>query len=320
MNIYDEIISANQRIRGHILHTTLLRSPYLSSLAEGDVYLKMESEQYTGSFKARGGLNKLMWLQETRESYPVTASTGNHGLGFARALDLLGIKGRIYLPETAVESKVEKIKSYEVEIEFYGDDPYQTEMHAKKLANEREHWVYVSPYNDPQVIGGQGTIGIEILEDLETVDNILTTVGGGGLVSGIAGYIKSHSPNTQIIGCQPQNSPEMSASVRAGSYQEIESKPTLSDGSAGGFERESITFDLCKKWVDQFTLVSEEQIREAIKLMIEKHSKLVEGAAAVAVASFLKSIEQFSGKVSVIVICGGNISLKQLRSVLQNLV
>ena len=317
MNIYDEIISANQRIRSNTLHTALLHSPYLSSLADGKVYLKMESEQHTGSFKARGSLNKLIWLQQQEiEFFPITASTGNHGLGFARALKLLGINGRIYLPETAVESKIERIKEYGSEIAFYGKDPYETELHAKKLAEEHSDWVYISPYNDPQIIGGQGTIGIEILEDLDTPDNIFATVGGGGLISGIASYVNHHSPETRIIGCQPRNSPEMSVSVKAGTYQEIESKPTLSDGSAGGFERDSITFDLCKELVDQFILVSEEEISESIRLMISKHGKLVEGAAAVAVASFIKELDQFSGETSVIIICGANISYKQLKDVL----
>lgn len=277
----------------------------------------MESEQYTGSFKARGSLNKLMWLRETNENFfPITASTGNHGLGFARALDLLGIEGRVYLPETAVESKIEAIKTYEVELVFYGDDPYKTEMHAKKLAGKNRKWIYVSPYNDPQVIGGQGTIGIEILEDLNAPDNLLVTVGGGGLISGIATYIKRHLPDIRIVGCQPENSPEMCVSVRAGSYKEIESKPTLSDGSAGGFERDSITFDICKNLADEFILVSEDEIKNAIRFMADKHKKLVEGAAAVAVASFIKEADRYSGQKTVIVICGGNISYEDLKLIL----
>lgn len=317
MDIIDEVLAANRRIRSNTLKTPLIRSPYLSKASEGKVYLKLENEQYTGSFKARGSLNKLIWLQETHEDFfPVTASTGNHGLGFARALDLLGIKGRIYLPETAVESKVNRIEAYDVELEFFGDDPYKTEMHAKNLAEEHHGWVYISPYNDPQVVGGQGTIGVEILEELEAPDTVFATVGGGGLISGIASYVKKHSPGTNIIGCQPENSPEMSASVRAGSYQEIESKSTLSDGSAGGFERDSITFELCKELVNEFILVSEDEIKDSIRLMIDQHSKLVEGAAGVAIASFLKNNDQFKGQTSVIVICGANISRKTLKKIL----
>lgn len=309
--------NATDRLRGNILHTPLLPSPYLSSLSGGRVYLKMESEQYTGSFKARGSLNKLLWLREQEAPfYPVTASTGNHGLGFARGLDLLGIEGKIYLPETAVPSKVERIRLYDVEIEFVSDDPYETEMHARRQADEHDNWIYVSPYNDPQVIGGQGTIGAEILHDLAQPDNILATVGGGGLISGIAGFLACKRPETRIIGCQPEHSPEMSVSVQAGSYREVESKPTLSDGSAGGFERDSITFDLCRQLVDDFILVSEQEIADGITLMIDRHSKLVEGSAGVAVASFVKNVSRFADQTTVIVICGANISRKTLKSII----
>ncbi len=202
-----------------------------------------------------------------------------------------------------------------MEIEFYGDDPYITEMHARETA-EKNGWSYISPYNDPQIIAGQGTIGIEILNLFPKPDNILATVGGGGLISGIAKYVKEQSPNTSIIGCQPENSPEMSVSVRAGEYQEVESKPTLSDGSAGGFERDSITFKLCKKLVDDFVLISEDEIADAIRSMIKYHSKLVEGAAGVAIASLLKFPDRFADQTSVIVVCGANISSDKLKSVL----
>ncbi|MDX1618380.1 MAG: threonine/serine dehydratase [Balneolaceae bacterium] len=317
--LYEEIEAARKRIRDGILQTPLLHSPWLSELNGGTVYLKMESEQYTGSFKARGSLNKLIWLKEQGGGFfPVAASTGNHGLGVARALDLLGLNGRIYLPETAVDSKVEAIKAYGVEIEIWGDDPYRTELHAKELARKNEDWVYVSPYNDLQVVAGQGTVGAEILEQADPPDRILATVGGGGLISGIAGYLNERSPATRIVGCQPEQSPEMSVSVEAGEYREFESGPTLSDGSAGGFERDSITFAMCRQWVDEFILVTEEEIAEAIRQMVASQRKLIEGSAAVAVAAFAKAAERFRGQTVVIVICGGNISLETLRSVLND--
>jgi len=312
----DQISEARERIQDNILNTPLLHSRWLSEQCKGNVYLKMESEQYTGSFKARGSLNKLMWIQEQQlKQLPVTASTGNHGLGFARALDLLGMKGKIFLPKNADSSKIEAIQSYGADLEFHGDDPYTTEMFARETA-DKNGWIYVSPYNDEQIIAGQGTIGIEILEKIAEPDNILATVGGGGLISGIGSVVKERSPQTNIIGCQPENSPEMSVSVRAGEYKEVESKPTLSDGSAGGFEKDAITFDLCEKLVDDFILVSEEKIEECIRLMIEKHHKLVEGSAAVAVAGPLLEPERFAGQTTVIIICGANISLDTLKKVL----
>ncbi|TYP95544.1 L-threonine ammonia-lyase [Fodinibius salinus] len=316
MNLLQEIDSAYRRIKSDILHTPLLYSNWLSDYCEGDIYLKMESEQITGSFKARGSLNKLKWIQDQQlDALPVTASTGNHGLGFARACDLLDINGKVFLPHNAVSSKVESIRAYDVELEFHGDDPYTTETYTREQAEEKD-WIYVSPYNDRQIIAGQGTIGIEILEELSDVDNILATVGGGGLISGIGTYIKHQSAGTKIIGCQPENSPEMTMSVRTGEYQEITSKPTLSDGSAGGFERNSVTFDLCKKLVDDFILISEDEIANAIRSMIKHHSKLVEGSAGVAIASLLKHPGRFSNQTTVIVVCGANISSDKLQSVL----
>jgi len=316
MQLPDEITQAYQRIETGILNTPLLHSRWLSDVCKGEVWLKMESEQYTGSFKARGSLNKLKCLKEQQvDQLPVTASTGNHGLGFARALNLLDMEGKIFLPENAVSSKVEAIRAYGAEIVFHGNDPYTTELHARKTAEEN-NWIYVSPYNDPQVIAGQGTIGVEILEKIPEPEYILATVGGGGLISGIGTYIRSKSPNTKIIGCQPENSPEMSVSVRAGEYREVESKPTLSDGSAGGFERESITFELCKQLVNDFILVSEEEIKDGIRSMIARHHKLVEGSAAVAVASLLKQPERFANSITVIVICGANIDIEKLKELL----
>lgn len=316
MNLLKKIEKAHKRIKDNILNTPLLHSRWLSNACQGQVYLKMESEQYTGSFKARGSLNKLLWLKKQKvNKLPVTASTGNHGLGFARALHLLDMKGKIFLPANAVPSKIEAIKSYGSDLEFYGDDPYSTEIHARKTA-EKNDWIYVSPYNDEQVIAGQGTIGLEILQKLEQPDNILATVGGGGLISGIGSYVKTKSPKTKIIGCQPENSPEMSVSVRAGQYKQVESRPTLSDGSAGGFEKDSITFNLCRKLVDDFILVSEEEIKEAIRLMIARHHKLIEGSAAVAVAGLLQQPGRFAGQSTVIVICGANISPDKLKQIL----
>lgn len=312
----NDIDDAARRINPHILQTPLIRSNWLSACCGGDVYLKLENEQHTGSFKARGSLNKLMWMQEHKISkMPVTASTGNHGLGFARALDLLDIKGKIYLPTTAVDSKVEAIKAYDVELEFYGDDPYTTELHARKTA-EQNNQLYVSPYNDEQIIAGQGTIGKEISDQIKTADNVLATVGGGGLISGVATYLKNTWPDVTIMGCQPENSPEMSVSVQAGEYREVESKPTLSDGSAGGFERDAITYELCKKLVDAFILISEEEIESAIRQMVRHHHKIIEGAAGVAVAPVCKDPAKFRDQTTVIVICGANISMDKLRNVL----
>ena len=317
MNLHREIQEAYERINNQVLKTPLFHSTYLSALNEGEVYLKLESEQYTGSFKARGALNKVLKLKEEgNEVGMVTASTGNHAQGFARAVALTGSKGTIFLPHNAEPSKVEALKHYEVELEFFGDDPLSTELHAKQIAlDTHQHWV--SPYNDRHVIAGQGTIGLEISEQTEAIDTIFGCVGGGGMMSGIGSWFKEASPKTQIIGCLPENSPEMYLSVKKGEVVILDDyKPTLSDGSAGGLEQDSITFELCKNLIDEYSLVTEDKIATAIKYMVDKHHKIIEGAAAVALSAFMNNVDQYRHQKVVIIICGANITTEKLSKLL----
>ena len=315
-DLHDEIARAAERIAPFILHTPLLRSPYLEG-GGGQVHLKLESEQHTGSFKARGALNKVLSMSAVERSNGLlTASTGNHAQGFARALDIAGGRGLICLPENAQPSKVEALRHFDVELSFHGNDCLETELYAKRLA-EGQGMTWVSPYNDPQVIAGQGTVGKEILEDLPQVDAILATVGGGGLISGIASWVKAERPEIEIIGCLPENAPEMCLSVQRGEHVVLDDPPdTLSDGSAGGFEPGSITFPICREKVDDYVLVSEAEIAAAIRWMIEKHHKIIEGAAGVALAAFMKNTARFRGRTVAIVICGANIATETLKKVL----
>ncbi|MDF1664704.1 MAG: threonine/serine dehydratase [Planctomycetota bacterium] len=317
MDWTDAISQARERISPHILNTPLYSSPYLSKKNEGQVWLKLESEQYTGSFKARGALNKILKLSaEEKAPGLITASTGNHAQGFARALSISGDKGTIFLPKNAAPAKVEALRHYEVQLEFYGEACLETELHAKAIA-EKEGRVWVSPYNDPDIIAGQGTIASEITEALPKVDVVLACIGGGGLMSGLSSWFKTHSPKTKLIGCLPENSPEMYLSVEKGEVVIIdEPQDTLSDGSAGGLESESITFDICRQNVDEYILVSEDQIASAITFMVTKHHKIIEGAAGVAIASFMKDAKRFKGLNVVIVVCGSNISTEKLREIL----
>jgi threonine dehydratase len=317
LNLTNEIEKAAQRIGPHVLRTPLFHSVYLGELNHGDVYLKLESEQYTGSFKARGALNKVLSLPpEHKANGLLTASSGNHAQGFARALAISGDRGLIYLPENAEPSKVEALKHYGVELAFFGNDCLETELHARKQAGEKG-MVWVSPYNDPVVIAGQGTVGKEILETLPDVDVVLATVGGGGLISGIAAWIKGQRPKTEIIGCLPENSPEMYLSVKKGELVTLdEPQDTLSDGSAGGCEPGAVTFDLCRELVDDYILVSEAEIADAIRWMADKHHKIIEGAAGVALGAFMKQTSRFEGKKVAIVICGANITTATLKKLL----
>jgi threonine dehydratase len=263
-------------------------------------------------------MNKLFSLsKKEKRTILITASSGNHGAAFAYGVKKLGLRGIIYLPGHTSQAKVNALKYYDVVLKFFGTDCVKTEEHAIKEA-VKNSFKYIPPYNDLKIIGGQGTIGIELRRQVEKIDAVLVPVGGGGLISGIAGYLKSLDEKIEIIGCQPENSAVMYESIKAGKVLEMESQPTLSDGSAGGIEQGAITFDICKKFVDDFILVSEEEIKEAMKLILEKHFMLIEGAGALSVASFLKTKKRFKGKNVVLIISGSKISLDTLREVLSS--
>jgi threonine dehydratase len=315
-NIKKEIIAAYKRIRPHIRTTPLDFSLALSKNTQMRVYLKCENLQYTGAFKVRGAFNKLLSLTEAeRKRGVVTASSGNHGAAVAFGLNKLKIPGLVFVPENASSVKVENIHNYKVPLEHYATDCMQTELHALQYAKEH-NMVYVSPYNDLQVIAGQGTIALELLQQLAAIDVIFVPIGGGGLISGIAAYIKAMSPQTKIIGCLPENSPVMAASIKAGKIIEIPTLPTLSDATAGGIEPNAITFDFCQKFVDDYTLVSEDEIKNALCVLMQTQHLLAEGAAGVALAALLKTRDQHRDKNVVAVLSGANISLDSLKIVL----
>ena len=316
MDVKREVLHAEERIRSHTRQTILEYSPALSELGRANVYCKLENLQHTGAFKARGAMNKLLSLTaEERARGVVTASTGNHGMAVARSLGILSASGIVFVPEEASSSKVQAIERLGAEVRFFGQDCADTEAHAREHAAQN-HMTFVSPYNDPQVIGGQGTIAVELTRQLDPIDAVFASLGGGGLVSGIAGYLKSVHPNVQIIGCSPENSQVMIQSVKAGRILDLPSLPTLSDGTAGGIEAGSLTFELCRMLVDEYVTVTEDEIKASLRLFMEAHHMLIEGAAAVAIAAYLKRREGFVGENVVIVICGANIGLETLKEVL----
>jgi len=313
--LLQEILEAERRCREYIVRTPLEYSPYLSNLGQSNVYLKLENFQITGSFKIRGVINKILSLsEEEKRRGIIAASTGNHGVAVAYAIKKFGLRGMIFLPENVSEAKLNDILSYGVEVKFYGKDSVETEKYARKYA-KKEGMIYISPYNDEKIIAGQGTIGVELLEQLKDVDVVFIPVGGGGLISGIAIYLKSMIPDVKIIGCQPENSPVMYKSIKAGKILTVTSKPTISEGTAGGIEEDAITFHICKELVDDFVLVSEEEILKAIRLMIEKHHILVEGAAALSIAAYMKKREEYRGKNIVLLVTGRRLSIEWLKKV-----
>lgn len=311
-----EAHQAEKNIRTHIRETPLEFSPYLSSIGNSQVYLKLENFQLTGSFKIRGAFNKLLSLtKEQRKKGIITASSGNHGVAVSCALQKLGIRGKVFLPQTTSQTKIEILKDYRTDFELYGDDCVKAENHARKIA-EKKRMMWISPYNDPEIIAGQATVGIELLRQLKEIDAVLVPVGGGGLISGVAAVLKAQNRDMITIGCQPINSCVMAESIKAERVLYVESKPTLSDATAGGIESGSITLKLCQELVDDFILVTEQEIAEAIRLCLRKHQFLIEGAAALPLAAYLKAKEVFAQKIIVLILSGARISFDQLERIL----
>lgn len=304
----DAAAAAAKRIAGRIERTGLNRSDAFSDLLAADVFFKLENLQTTGSFKLRGATNRLMTLTgEERAKGCVAASTGNHGAAVACAMQKLGTTGVIFVPEKTSDTKVDNIKRYDGEVRYFGTDGLDTEQHAREYA-EQNGMLFLSPYNDEQVIAGQGTCGVEIIEQLPSIDAVFIAVGGGGLIGGVGSVLKTHNPAIQVYGCQPKASAVMAHSIAAGEILDLPSDATLSDGTAGGIEAGAITFPLNQAVVDEFVIVDEEQIAAAMRLYMEKEGHEIEGAAGVAIAGMFSRREEVAGRNVVAIICGGNIS------------
>lgn len=315
-DIKNEVLQAEKRIQTHVRETPLDYSIALSRMTNTNTYLKCENLQYTGSFKIRGAFNKLLSLTPSQQQQGlITASSGNHGAAVAFGLNKLHLPGTVFVPENTSSTKIENIRNYDAALEFYATDCMQTEIYARNYARQH-NMIFISPYNDPQVIAGQGTIAVELARQLDKIDVVLVPIGGGGLIAGIAGYLKAVSPKTKVYGCLPKNSPVMAESIKVGQIIDLETMTTLSDATAGGIEPDAITFELCKKLVDDYILVSEEEIKDAIISLIKTQHLLIEGAAAVALAALIKNADQFRAKNVVVILSGGNISLETLSRLL----
>ena len=316
MDLPEKVNEAERRIRPYTRETYLERSDALSELGSADVYCKLENLQHTGSFKARGAMNRVlaMSLDERRRGV-IAASTGNNGAAVARAAREVGIPCTVVVPEHADESKLAAIRRLGASIEVRGVDCVESERYARRHC--ADHGItYISPYNDPLVIAGQGTVALELARQLEPIDAVFVSLGGGGLASGIAGYLKGTGHGTHVVACSPESSAVMIKSVRAGRILDLSSKPTLSDGTAGGVEEGAVTFELCRSLVDEYVTVSEAEIADSLRRFVETHHLLIEGAAAVAVAAFQQLAARFTEPRVAIVICGGNIGAETLRRIL----
>jgi threonine dehydratase len=310
-----DVIAASERLAPYSLGTPLLPARCLAPHA----HFKCENLQRTGSFKIRGALNKLLLLTpEQRARGVVTSSTGNHGLAVAESLRLTSGRGTVVVSSLASPYKIDRLTKAGLEVVVSTGDPMAAELEARALA-EREGRVYVSPYNDADVLAGQGTVAVEILEQRADIEAVFVAVGGGGLVGGMASYLKSVRPDVLVVGCWPRQAAAMYESVRAGRLVEVPDEPTLSDATAGNIEPGSITFSFCRDFVDELVLVTEEAIAQAMRDVMLVDHQVVEGAAAVAVAgwrAFTGSRPRLAERQSAVVLCGGNVSATTLNAVL----
>jgi len=310
-----QIQEAQQCLKDVAYKTSLVHNTTFSDISGNTVYLKMENLQKTGSFKVRGAFNKIAHLsKEDKEHGVIASSAGNHAQGVALAATSYGIKSTIVMPKHAPLSKVSATKSYGAEVVLCGEIYDEAYAEAKRIQRESGA-TFVHPFDDPYVIAGQGTIGVEILEDLPDTDIIVAPIGGGGLIAGIAIAAKNIKPDIKIIGVQTKNVPSMTYSISKNSIQTVSAIPTIADGIAVKTPGE-IPFDIVKKYIDDILTVDEDDIASAILLLLERAKVVSEGAGAVPIAAILNKMKNIKDKKIVSLISGGNIDVNMLARIM----
>lgn len=296
-------VQARVRIRQHIYQTPLIPARATGKNLDARVLFKAENFQLTGSFKLRGAISKVS--SQGGQVPLITASSGNHGIGAALASRLLSRSLTVVLPETVVPTKLEKIKSYGVAVILHGTETGMAEAYAQELASSGAY-AYISPYNDPDIIAGQGTIGLELLEQCEDMDNVFISMGGGGLISGVGSVLKAFNPQVRLYGVSALNSRALAASMAAGQVVETHHLPTLAEAVSGGIDQDTITLPLASSVVDEVVECDEDEIGASLKQLAFDENMIVEGSAALALAGFQKIAHRLGGQTSVIILCGGN--------------
>ena len=309
---------AREAIAPFVKATPTVRSSFLSNLCCGNVFLKLENQQVTGSFKPRGVFNKLLNLtNDERTRGIITASAGNHGQAVAYAAQQLGFSATVVLPEGMPQVKVEGIKSYGAEVVICGRFFDEAEEKAKKLAKSSGR-VFISAYNDALVVACHGTLGLEILDEVPKVSTVIVPVGGGGLIAGVAAAEKTVKPELRVFGVQSEASPVMHDSLHAGRIVDLQNPQavTIAEGLFGGLEKDAITFEIVQELVDDVMIVREESLKRAVRLLWEKDHQRVEGSGAAGVALLLENKDLFEGETVVAVVTGGNIDEALFRSII----
>jgi len=308
-----DVYAAAKRLENVIKKTELIKTPFFSNECNNTVFIKPDNLQVTGAFKIRGAFNKLSQLTDAEKNRGVIASSaGNHAQGIGLAAQLLGIKATVVMPATTPIIKVEATRNYGANVVLFGDNYDEAYRKAKEL--EAEHsYVFVHPFDDLDIILGQGTLALEILDQLEDVDEILVPIGGGGLISGIAFAAKMITPSIKIIGVEPEGAACIKESLTNNQVTELAKVDTIADGAA--VKRPgSLTFKFIKEFVDEVVSVSEFDIAEAILLLIEKHKLITEGAGALSLAG-LKKISSRNKKI-VCLVSGGNIDILTISAII----
>lgn len=308
---FNDIMAAKQRLDGVIKNTGLIYSEFFSSESGNDIYIKPENLQLTGAFKIRGAYNKISVLsEEEKKRGLISSSAGNHAQGVAYAAQKLGVKATIVMPKTTPLIKVDATKSYGAKVVLFGDCYDEAYEEARRLERE-EGYIFIHPFNDLEVIAGQGTISIEILEELKDADCIIVPVGGGGLISGIAVAAKSIKPEIKIIGVEPDGAAGMKLSMDNGKLSSLESVKTIADGVAVKNPGD-LTYAIIKDYVDEIITVSDFEIMEYFLMLLEKHKLVGENAGVLSLAALSKISEK--DKKIVCVVSGGNIDVVTISS------
>ncbi|MDE5978281.1 MAG: threonine ammonia-lyase [Turicibacter sp.] len=314
---FQMILEAHRNLKNIIKETDFCYSESLSELTGGNVYLKLENLQQSGSFKIRGAYNKMVHLSEEEKACGVVASSaGNHAQGVAISASKLGIKSTIVMPKSAPFAKINATRKYGGEVVLNGeiyDQAYQKALEIQKETGA----VFVHPFNDPYVIAGQGTIGLELLKEQPDLDVVLVPIGGGGIASGVALAIKTMNPKIKVIGVQSESAPSMYESIQTGHIESIHVDRTIADGIAVG-QPGDLTFPLIQKYVDEIMIVSETEISKAFLLLLETCNLVCEGAGAVTVAALLSKQLDLKDKKVGAILSGGNIDINLIESIINH--
>ncbi|MEK3763933.1 threonine ammonia-lyase [Solibacillus sp. FSL K6-4121] len=311
-----DIQDARQRIQNVVFETPILQSEHLSNLCRNQLFLKAEHLQKTGSFKIRGASNMVIHAIENGARHVTAASSGNHGQAVAYVANKYGISSTIVVPENASQCKINAILGYNGQVEKCGTTSAERLPRAKQIADD-QNGTYIPPYDDPLIMAGQGTVGLEILQQLHNIDAIIVPIGGGGLISGILTAVKETNPSIQIIGVEPELAQDTYLSLQNNKITAIPETHTIADGLRTN-QPGDLTFPVLSKYLDDLVLISEEEIRMAFSFVLERMKQLIEPSSAITVAAALYNKINMQGKNIVTLISGGNVDIQHVHGIFED--